>query len=262
MNRAARPLVVAVVAIVLTGAGCQRAPVSGTTSGSANPAAMSDQTITITTSDGVQLAADVYGKGGNGPQALLLHMMPATKESWRPFVPLLLDRGFVRVLAIDLRGHGGSTKGPNGTTLDYTTFTDGQHQESKLDVEAAMRWLADHGADPARTAVVGASIGANLAVRYGADHPLVPAVAALSPGLDYRGITTADAVARYGQGRALYIAASEEDTQSSSGLAEWHRLDPDAKIVTLKGAGHGTAMFVHDPAFMAATADWLAANVK
>lgn len=220
------------------------------------------RSITIPTSDGVLLAADVYDGAGDGPQALLLHMMPATKESWRDFAQALLDRGFSRVLAVDLRGHGGSVQGPRGASLDYRSFSDSDHQGSVLDVAAGMRWLCENGGSADRIAIAGASIGANLAIRYAADHHDTRAVVALSPGLDYRGLTTADAVGMFGADTALLLAASDEDARSSDADRELKRIRPAAETEELSGAGHGTTMFERDADFMRRTADWLARRMR
>jgi len=51
--------------------------------------------VTITTEDGVTIVGlHAAGRRG-GPTALLLHMMPATKESWSAFVEHLIGEGFL-----------------------------------------------------------------------------------------------------------------------------------------------------------------------
>ena len=51
--------------------------------------------IFFKTSDAVLIAADYYaGVGVKG--AILLHMMPATRDSWRPLVKKLNDAGLAR----------------------------------------------------------------------------------------------------------------------------------------------------------------------
>ncbi|MBI4457918.1 alpha/beta fold hydrolase, partial [Candidatus Uhrbacteria bacterium] len=165
-------------------------------------------TVAFTTSDGVTIAGSLFIGPAGGPAALLLHMMPKTKESWAPLAEALVGAGFGSVLAIDLRGHGESLR-QGDRRLDYKNFSDAEHQAKMLDVEAAVEWLMkERGARLDRAVIVGASIGANLAIRFAADHPEVPAVAALSPGLDYRGVTTADAVARLRPKQAFFLAAS------------------------------------------------------
>lgn len=222
---------------------------------------MSGERVTFTTDDGVRIAAEYTEGPQGGPAALLLHMMPAVKEGWRPFTERLLAAGFTNVLAIDLRGHGESTEGADGARLDYRLFDDAEHQAKMRDVEAAVRWLErEKGVTTDRLVVVGASIGANLAIAYGAAHNEVPAVAALSPGLDYRGVTTDDKVTEYADGQGLYLAASGEDELSFRTDRRLAELRPESVVMEFSGAGHGTTIFESEPAFMDTLAAWLRDN--
>ena len=55
---------------------------------------------------------------GGGPLVVLLHGFPEFWWSWRHQLPALAERGY-RVVAVDLRGYGGSDKPPRG----YDPFT-------------------------------------------------------------------------------------------------------------------------------------------
>ena len=154
---------------------------------------MSPEPVLLKSIDGASITGAFYAADQLRGQALLLHMMPATKESWSAFAYALAERG-IACLAIDFRGHGASDGGPDG----YRRFSDAEHQAKRLDVDAALAWLRGKGAAPLR--VAGASIGANLAIRAAAEHDDIVACLALSPGLAYRGVTTADAVAGMREG--------------------------------------------------------------
>lgn len=248
-----RPVFLSVIVIALIGAGCASVPAR-------KPSSMAEP-VHFATADDVTIVGEYYAGPPGGPAAILVHMMPATKESWREFVPKLVARGF-SVLAIDLRGHGGSVVGPKGA-LDYRTFTDAEHQASIRDVEASVQWLMEtHGVSESRIALVGASIGANLAIGYGAVHDATPAVVALSPGLEYRGVTTSEKVAAFGRNTALLLIASDNDGYSFMTDKHLASLAPSAELRELHGAGHGTAMFDADPALMDNLAAWIAAKVK
>lgn len=224
------------------------------------------QSVTIVTADQVALAgllwapdqAQVLQYGRRG--ALLLHMMPSTKESWANFAPLLAEAGFT-VLAIDLRGHGQSQGSPTHP-LDYRLFTPSEHREKRLDVEAARAWFEqEQGIAPVNLAVVGASIGANLALQLTAHFPDIPAVVALSPGFDYQGITALDKVRLYRPGQQLLLAASEEDNLSFRTNRELMEIKPDSYLHEFADAGHGTTLFVNMPEFMVKVALWLSDHV-
>lgn len=221
---------------------------------------MRTERVTFLTEDGVTIVGLYTAGTEGGPAALLLHMMPATKESWAAFTDGLVAAGFGHVLAIDLRGHGESTAGPGGEVLDYRLFEDADHQAMAVDVEAAAAWLVrEHGAELGRLLMAGASIGANLAIGFGAAHTEVPAVIALSPGLDYRGVTTTDKVAAYAPEQRLYLAASSEDQLSymtDKGLADLRR--EGTVLKEFDGAGHGTAMFDAAPGFLEELVAWSA----
>jgi pimeloyl-ACP methyl ester carboxylesterase len=211
--------------------------------------------VTFKTDDNVTIVGAYYQGDPSRPAALMLHMMPAAKESWSGLAEALSAVGW-SVLAIDLRGHGESTWAA-GRQLDYTQFTNGEHRAKLKDVEAAMRWLGSRGADPSRTALVGASIGANLSIAYAAAHKQIPAVVALSPGLDYRGVTTADKAAVLAPSQKLFLAASAEDEYSFATDKELSRKKAGAVLREFEGLGHGTAMLERDPTLIPEIVAWL-----
>lgn len=218
--------------------------------------------VALTTSDGVELAGIyVRPSGAVRAAAVLLHAMPATKESWSPFSERLAGLG-LSSLAIDLRGHGESLK-KNGLAIDYRLFEDEEHQAKRLDASAAAAWLLDReGFKYDRLAAAGASIGANLAIWLAASHETMPAALALSPGLNYRGLAPELEIPKLRKNQAIFMAASEEDEYSYSSVQEFVKTQTAAArtVRLLKGAGHGTAMFDRDPRFMTEAAEWLAAR--
>lgn len=117
--------------------------------------------VSLVTTDGKTLAALFHRDATSPVQApglLLVHQFKATKEQWDPVIEDLTGLGW-RVLAIDLRGHGASDPA-NGNLVDILHDA----AQAPLDVQAGLAWLTASGeADPARLAIVGTSIGANLA---------------------------------------------------------------------------------------------------
>lgn len=209
--------------------------------------------ITLSTSDGAEIVGDYAGEIGQ-PAALLLHMMPATRESWRQFSEKLNEAGF-QTLAIDLRGHGESSGGPKG----YKAFSDEEHQASTKDVAAGVDFL--RGKNPSRTFIVGASIGANLALQFAAEHPdNMNGVVLLSPGLDYRGLQTEQSVSRLRGGQRIYFVASRDDQYSADTVHTLFAKTPvgvQKELKVFDQAGHGTTMFEKEPAFMDDIVVWL-----
>lgn len=213
--------------------------------------------IALTTSDGKKLAA-LYGKGETGQGVLLLHMMPATKESWENFSQALLARGY-HVLALDFRGHGESEGGPEG----YKNFSDTEHQAKMHDVEAGAAFLEKQGISEENLIVVGASIGANLALRYLAEHPRACAVVLLSGGLTYKGVNAEEDVQRLHPGQRVFFVTSEDDRVSGNAdmNRSLHVLVPEGirkKLLVYGHAGHGTDMFnKEEPDLQKEIVEWI-----
>jgi pimeloyl-ACP methyl ester carboxylesterase len=93
--------------------------------------------------------------GGDGPPVVLLHGLAGYAGEWTPVARRLRLRGR-RVLAADLRGHGGSTRRPRDTRA-----------EALADDIAGL--LAGLDAGPA--VLVGQSLGGRVALRTAQAHP-------------------------------------------------------------------------------------------
>lgn len=164
--------------------------------------AQSVRQVRLTTGDDVSIAAAYYPAAkNNAPAVVLIHGAAQTRDAWLPFVPLLQRHGFA-VLLFDLRGHGQSNRritarGPE--PLDARNFTERDYTAMQLDLNAAVDWIADQAEiDKKHIALVGSGIGANLALRYAVVNDEVAGVALISPGINYRGLRTDDAIKKYG----------------------------------------------------------------
>lgn len=243
-------------------AACQakeRAPTAETAAPAAGGNAVAPTTVSFATSDGWKIYASYWDAGEGQPAAILLHMLVADRHSYDGFGAKLAAAGF-NVLALDSRGHGDSTK-QDGETGRHAEFDDEAYKSSVLDVAAAKDFLDGKGADTSKLVIVGASIGANFALNYGADDADVRAVVLLSPGLNYHGVETTAAVAKY-RGRPAYLVASDEDKYSADSVGKLHEIAADATFKMFTDAGHGTRIFAAEPFFEDALVDWLAAQVK
>lgn len=216
------------------------------------------ETITIKTEDGVEIIGDYYPAGSEKvPAVLLLHMMPATRKSWVDFAEKLNEAGF-DAFAIDLRGHGDSLNKSDGTYLNYKNFSNTEHQASIHDVEASVNFLKQKGAE--KIILMGASIGANLALQYAATHHDVASAVLLSPGLDYRGVLTDHMPERFARGQAVFYAASSEDSYAAETIRKLYQETPEGVTKEEKifdQAGHGTDMFSRELGFMDEIIKWL-----
>jgi len=209
------------------------------------------KTLRLKTFDDIDLAADYYPADKPAVAAVYVHMMPATKESWRGLAEYLAQNG-VAGIAIDLRGHGQSTQGPDG----YKQFKSEDHQQSRLDLLAAARFLRSLGlgfkAD--KIAFIGASIGANLSLQFVAGRHDYKAAILLSAGLNYHGVDAEALVKKLIPGQKVFFAACHDDIGSRGDNAVQNEklFDETPAGVTktkkiYETGGHGTNILGADP---------------
>ena len=170
--------------------------------------------------------------------------MPATKESWEPTMEALVKLGYSSI-AIDERGHGQSTM--NGE-LDHESFSDSAHQAKIHDVEAANAYLLAQGFSQENIVLMGASIGANLAIQFQGMTPEIQISIALSPGINYRGVMADKAMEQVSGKQHVVLVASNEDSYSYESVKQLHDLNEEQTTVLLQSdLGHGTTMLERDP---------------
>jgi alpha-beta hydrolase superfamily lysophospholipase len=196
--------------------------------------------------DGTPLAGMLYEAPERpAPAVVLVHMLGRSKDEWAPFANRLQEAG-ATVLALDLRGHGSS--GGNGAMLTAMVS----------DVRAAVEWLAMRpDVRGGGLAIVGASLGANLAASAAAGAPNVRAVALLSPSLDYRGVRIDSGIVKKLGERALWLACSTADPYALRTVKEL-ATGSGPREQRLSGTrAHGTQLLSADPDVAAALVDWL-----
>jgi pimeloyl-ACP methyl ester carboxylesterase len=193
------------------------------------------QRVEVRASDDMTLVGDFFpapdaASGTGAPTALLLHQYGASKASWGPLIPALVDAGYT-LLAVDLRGHG-----ETGGSRDWV--------RARQDTQTWLGWLREQpGVDPERLSIIGSSIGSNLALCGMADDERVVTAVAISPGLDYFGVTTQDAVETIGR-RPVFLITAQLDTQSSVGVKTLGTVvKGDALIRIYPGSAHGVSLF-------------------
>jgi len=211
----------------------------------------------IATDDGSYVRGTLYlPVQPNGADVLLLHSFGRTREDWAAFAELLKAAGYT-VYAIDFRGHGMSDGGP----YEWKTFTDADSPKFVLDAKAAREFM-QRRSNHTRLAIVGSSIGANVALKYAASDPGVNALVLLSPGENYKGLDISQDVAKYGDRPAMVIV-SKYDTYSYQSVQKLFS-SPSAEKATMffEGTGHGTEMLSQAPQLPGAIIDWLGANLR
>lgn len=206
-------------------------------------------TVRLPTSDGATVVGTLLEPAHQpAPAVVMIHMLTRSRRDWDQLATRLADRGFV-TLALDLRGHGESA-------ASAPMPSDGL-QAMRQDVQAAHRFLQGRaGVMADRIGMIGASIGANLAVLESANQASVRSLVLLSPGLDYRGLRTEAALRTYGDRPALLIASSED----SYALRSVRRLEQAGggrrEVRIVESAGHGTMMLLRRPELADLIVDW------
>jgi len=214
--------------------------------------------IGFITLDGVRIVGNWFEARPGAPAVLLLHMMPAAKESWNELAERLNVAG-LSALAIDLRGHGESVE-RNGEILDYKKFNDAEHQASGKDVDAALEWLKAQGIG--HVYVGGASIGANLAIEAMARHSEIAAGFLLSAGIDYHGVMTMASAQKLQARQKIYLIAAKDDERSGGPADRMAQEIFDAaasekEIKIFDIGGHGTDIFAKHPELADELIEWL-----
>jgi len=218
-------------------------------------AAVSQNTrvVRLTTADDVGVIATYYPvERDHAPGVVLLHDLNKDRSEWNDFASLLQRNGLA-AFAIDFRGHGESTRkltaaGP--VELKIKDFTGRDLQDMLLDVEAAVDWLQTQPEiDKTRIVIIGAGLGANLALRYAAINEDLAGVAALSPAVNNHGIRTDDVIRQTGS-MPVHIFVSTGDTfafESSKRLIEIRKESgvgvPNRELTTCTGDLYGVSMF-------------------
>ena len=211
--------------------------------------------VNLKTSDKIKIAGNYYAADNPKGYLVLIHMMPANKESWNGFA-LAAQQNSYASLAIDLRGHGESDGGPDG----FRDFSDEDHQKSIMDARAAVDFQIAEG--HSKIFLAGASIGANLALKYLAESEKISAAVLLSAGFNYRGIETLPLAAKVRPSQGVFFVASRDDARSGVGadkMAEelYAKSGGMKKIKIFETGGHGTDLFNSHPDLMDDIINWL-----
>jgi len=180
------------------------------------------------------------------PGVVLVHMLTGNKSDWRGLPDRIRDAG-ISALAIDLRGHGASS----GSAGDLAAMVQ--------DVRAAAQWLATRqNVRPDAIGIVGASLGASLALLAAAELPQVRVIGLLSPSLDYRGLRTDTALIKRLGSRSIWLVASSEDPLALRTLRDMaaESSGPREQVVSSTTA-HGTVLLERDRDVGRALVDWL-----
>ncbi len=205
------------------------------------PSSASGTDVQITASDGKTLYGSFFAVDGDAKAVILLHELYTNRSSWKPLVQPLLDAGF-KVLAVDLRGYG-KTKGK----INW--------KQAQKDTVEWSDWLKTQpGAQSIELA--GSSMGANLALNGCAAIDGCLGAVAISPGLNYFGVKTTDAVQA---GFPALIVYADRDSYPKNDVPKMQELGGNhLEILLYTGRTHGIGLFKEHDDLAGTIVNWLA----
>ncbi len=220
------------------------------------------ETFKFVTPDYFNIAADFYFDAAsmqiNQPCVVLVHQFYQTKEQWRIFPQELVEVGY-KVLAYDIRGHGGSDK------IKDMTILLSDPQQTPFDFDEAMSWLKEKkGVDTNKLAVVGTSVGGCIACFANACYgENVKTAVAISSS---RECVLGFLKHKPGKRRMrsiLYIAAKGDGTsaQDAEDLATKYTDPPTSVKVFDDAAENGVDLFNKRAEVKRLVIDWLTENI-
>lgn len=201
--------------------------------------------------DGFEVTARYYSPPYSGaPVIVVVHDWGETLDNWDAVARLFSGYGFA-VITFALPGHS------HGDNSRYY-HADGAIADYLEAVDAACSYA---GSRSRTVHLLGSGLGANLAMVYAAGNRLQGRVAALSPGLDYRGIVVEPEQLRSIAPRLMLIA-SQEDTYSTNSIQVFGKalteLSENEKppVVLYSNAGHGIWILKRLAESRASTVRW------
>jgi len=202
--------------------------------------------VAINTHDGVRLVGTWF-KPTNAamPVLILLHELGRSRKDWSPLANRFHEGGY-GVLTIDLRGHGISVV-KFGRLISWKQFSGRDFNDMTFDVQAAVEFVRGESARSPRIVLIGAGLGASVALQFASRDSQIGAVALISPGVDNFGATVIEAMKRY-QKRPLLMMASSGDATTAAAVKQLADLARGrAKVITEPGNSRGIEMLMMHP---------------
>lgn len=193
--------------------------------------------------------------------AIFVHQLSSTRAEWQPVIDGL--RGAAHLYAIDMRGHGTSTKGASGA-LSWHTFETADWEQVPDDVLRAIDAITAKGASGS-CVLVGASIGSTAVLLAAARAPEhTRGVVLLSPGLAYKGIKTPDA-ARALRAPVLLVHSQEKGAADAAaalvGIWRDAGVPFDFEVTADPGTAHGMKIVAPEPVILARVISFIGDHV-
>ena len=219
--------------------------------------------VTFETEDGVKINADIAFPETVSepvPAVIFIHQGGSDKSEWTQtdLYAQIVQQGMV-ALAYDVRGHGQS-EGRGGRSL----FDD--PARAPKDLQAALQFLAgQEHVDASRIAIVGSSIGANLAL-VGLSKPELEVKTAIAiSGKTSAWINLAGGAEAATTPSSVYLIAAEHEQDGLRAIWAQEIYDASAdprQVDIIPGAHqHGTGIIANRPDLQQRILNWLATHL-
>jgi dienelactone hydrolase len=191
--------------------------------------------VTLETSDGLKLPADLYEPGGGGdgkPAVLAFHAAASDRSSWKAVGTLLSEHG-VSLLAPDLRGHG-AARGQKAEAEWPAADDPALWKSMALDAEAGVKYLRGTlMADAKNLGVLGAGAGAGLALLTAEKEPKVRAFFGVAPAPAACGQAGLAAAVRWNGRPAGFVVGKADEKGESAALAKELSKQPRTDVLVI-----------------------------
>jgi alpha-beta hydrolase superfamily lysophospholipase len=208
----------------------QEQPARGQSPGRGKKAILETKDLILETRDGVQLHVEYRrpGKSANTKEVVpvvLLHMAKGSGADWKPLAEALQRAGHA-VIVPDLRGHGKSTevkRGGQTLSIDQSTMRPGDFAAMVTqDMERIKKFIIEENNDGRlnlrKLCVVGAEMGAAVAINWAAMDWSWPRLATGPQGQDVNGLVLISPVWNY-KGMSIANASNHPAIQGSIATA-------------------------------------------
>lgn len=177
--------------------------------------------------------------GGSAPAVILFHQLYTTRHSWNDFIQPLMEAGY-KVLAVDVRGYG-QTRG----AINWT-----RAQQDSLDWAD---WVLEQEGVTSLL-MVGSSMGSSLALNACFEVDQCHSVVAISPGLNYFGVSTEEAFA---SNKPKLMVYAESDPYPARAIPFLESNAVATEYLMLEGRVHGIDLFKEDETLIPTLINWM-----
>lgn len=197
--------------------------------------------------------------GPKYPLVILLHGLNLNQSHWQSLPHTLMKAGYA-VFAMDLRGHGQSTRASRGRSLNWRALPDVQWPALYRDVGQVIDYFGKSEDYPevnnSQVALIGEKLGANVAIWAAKQDDKVQALVLLTPAMLIKGLDAGKGVMDYPNSTLILVNQDERESYSAARyLYSW--LGGPKVLQVYQKAGEGADMLTAQPAIAYQIRDWL-----